>query len=424
MSVFPDARVLQIDVAGPDRAGVTHALTRILAESNARILDIGQAVIHGSLALGLLVELTDAMKTSPLLTRLLLEAQELGVQVRFRAASADEYQAWVSAQGKGRYLVSVLGTMLTAAPLADVSGAIARAGLNIDRIDRLSGRIPLEPQDGLARVCVELAASGVLGDEGALRAELLALSARHDVDIAFQHDTAYRRHRRLVAFDMDSTLIRTEVIDELALRAGVGPQVQAITEAAMRGELDFQASFRKRVALLKGLPDAALQDVIDSVPMMDGAERLVTTLRRLGYRTAILSGGFTFVGRVLQQRLGIDYLHANELDVRDGVVTGEVREPIVDGARKAFHLIEIARAEGLDMEQVIAVGDGANDLPMLSLAGLGIAFRAKPIVRQSARQSLSTLGLDGILYLIGVRDRQALGMADRAPAPVLDTASR
>jgi phosphoserine phosphatase len=424
MSVFPDARVLQIDVAGPDRAGVTHALTRILAESNARILDIGQAVIHGSLALGLLVELTDAMKTSPLLTRLLLEAQELGVQVRFRAASADEYQAWVSAQGKGRYLVSVLGTMLTAAPLADVSGAIARAGLNIDRIDRLSGRIPLEPQDGLARVCVELAASGVLGDEGALRAELLALSARHDVDIAFQHDTAYRRHRRLVAFDMDSTLIRTEVIDELALRAGVGPQVQAITEAAMRGELDFQASFRKRVALLKGLPDAALQDVIDSVPMMDGAERLVTTLRRLGYRTAILSGGFTFVGRVLQQRLGIDYLHANELDVRDGVVTGEVREPIVDGARKAFHLTEIARAEGLDMEQVIAVGDGANDLPMLSLAGLGIAFRAKPIVRQSARQSLSTLGLDGILYLIGVRDRQALGMADRAPAPVLDTASR
>lgn len=408
MSALPTARVLQIDVTGPDRAGVTHALTGILAASGARILDIGQAVIHGSLALGLLVELTDAMKASPLLTELLLKAHELGVQVRFKAATEADYHAWVAAQGKGRYLVTMLGATLTAGHLTDVSGAVARAGLNIDSIDRLSGRVPLGPTVELPRVCVELAASGTLADETAFRGDLLSLAMRHGIDIAFQHDTAWRRHRRLIAFDMDSTLIRAEVIDELARRAGVGQKVEAITEAAMRGEIDFRTSFRQRVALLRGMPASALQDVIDSVPLMDGAERLISTLRRLGYRTAILSGGFTFVGRVLQERLGIDYLRANELDVRDGVVTGEVREPIVDGARKAELLTRIARDEGLDMQQVVAVGDGANDLPMLGLAGLGIAFRAKPVVRQTARQAISTLGLDGILYLLGVRDRETL----------------
>lgn len=407
MPTLPQSRVLHIDITGHDAPGVTHALTSILARSGARILDIGQAVIHDALALGILVELTDEMKSSSLLTELLLKAHELGVQIRFSAITGDEYQAWVGTQGKGRYLVSVLGPALTAAQLADVSGIILKAGLNIDRIERLSGRTPLDTGSA-GRVCVELAASGDLGSEDEMRAALLELTHQHDVDIAFQHDNVYRRNRRLVAFDMDSTLINAEVIDELAKLAGVGAQVQAITESAMRGELDFQASFRKRVSLLKGLPASALRQVVDMVPLMDGAERLTSTLRRLGYKTAILSGGFTFVGRELQRRLGIDYLHANELDIVDGIVTGQVRGDIVDGARKARHLAEIARAEGLSMEQVIAVGDGANDLPMLRLAGLGIAFRAKPLVRQSARQSISTMGLDGILYLLGVRDRDAL----------------
>ncbi|MGE0460995.1 MAG: phosphoserine phosphatase SerB [Vicinamibacterales bacterium] len=407
MPTLPESRVLHIDITGHDAPGVTHALTSILARSGARILDIGQAVIHDALALGMLVELTDEMKSSSLLTELLLKAHKLGVQIRFSAITGDEYQAWVRTQGKGRYLISVLGPALTASHLADVSRIILNAGLNIDRIERLSGRTPLDTGPA-GRVCVELAASGDLGSEDQMRAALLELTHRHDVDIAFQHDNVYRRSRRLVAFDMDSTLINAEVIDELARLAGVGAQVQAITESAMRGELDFQASFRKRVSLLKGLPASALRQVVDTVPLMDGAERLTSTLRRLGYKTAILSGGFTFVGRELQRRLGIDYLHANELDIADGVVTGQVRGDIVDGARKAYHLAEIARAEGLSMEQVIAVGDGANDLPMLRLAGLGIAFRAKPLVRQSARQSISTMGLDGILYLLGVRDRDAL----------------
>jgi phosphoserine phosphatase len=256
------------------------------------------------------------------------------------------------------------------------------------------------------QVCVELAISGAAADEDAIRAQLVELTSETGIDIAFQTDDVYRRNRRLVAFDMDSTLIRAEVIDELAKVAGVGEQVAAITESAMRGELDFQASFRKRVGLLKGLSEAKLAEVSASIPLMDGAERLVSTLKRLGYKTAILSGGFTFVGRELQKKLGIDYLFANQLDVQNGAVTGEVLPPIIDGARKAQLLREIAASEGLDMQQVIAVGDGANDLPMLRLAGLGIAFRAKPVVRASARQAISTLGLDGILYLLGVRDRE------------------
>jgi phosphoserine phosphatase len=406
MPTLPSTRVLHIDVTGSDHPGLTHSLTEILARFDARILDVGQAVIHDSLALGMLIELTDEMKSSSLLTELLLKAHEIGVRIHFTAISPEEYEAWVRGQAKGRYIVSVLGPALNSAHLAAVSGVIARVGLNIDRIDRLSGRTPLE-NDAAGRVCVELSASGDLASEDEMRAALMALTREHDIDVAFQLDTVYRRNRRLVAFDMDSTLIGAEVIDELARLAGVFDQVAAITEAAMRGELDFQASFRKRVALLKGLKETALQQVIDTVPLMDGAERLITTLRKLGYKTAILSGGFTFMGRDLQRRLGIDYLYANELDVVDGVVTGEVRTEIVDGARKAHYLGEIARAEGLIMDQVIAVGDGANDLAMLRLAGLGIAFRAKPLVRAGARQAISTMGLDGILYLLGVRDREA-----------------
>lgn len=410
MELHADSKVLHIDITGHDRAGVTHSLTRILAEAGARILDIGQAVIHDALALGLLVEFTGEMRSSGVLTDLLLEAHRLGIQIRFTAISADDYERWVRSQSKRRFLVTVLGPEITALHVSAVSGILASAGLNIDRIDRLSSRASLMPAPGPRRTAIEFAVSGEPSGEDPVREQLAGLTARYDIDIAFQHDNVYRRNRRLVAFDMDSTLIQAEVIDELAKCAGAGPQVAAITESAMRGELDFQASFRKRVALLKGLPESALAAVAARVPLMDGAERLIAALRGLGYKTAILSGGFTFVGRVLQRRLGIDFLHANELDVRGGIVTGEVTGPIVDGPRKAELLQEIARNENLSMEQVIAVGDGANDLPMLRLAGLGIAFRAKPLVRRGARQAISTLGLDGILFLLGVRDREALAL--------------
>lgn len=408
MSTSQDCQVLLISITGHDRPGVTHSLTQIIGTSGARILDIGQAVIHDALNLGILVEMTESMKSSPLLTDLLLKAHALGVQIRFTAISDEEYGGWLDSQGKRRFLITLLAPSITAEHVADVSGVIANAGLNIDRIERLSGRTPLTVTDTPTRVCIELAVSGDLADEDATRAALVKLTDDCDIDIAFQHDNAFRRNRRLVAFDMDSTLIQTEVIDELAKLAGVGEQVQKITESAMRGELDFKASFRQRVGLLKGLPESKLNLVLDRIPLMDGAERLIRTLRKLSYKTAILSGGFTFVGRELQQRLGIDYLHANELVVRDGVVTGEVGADIVDGARKAALLEEIAQAENLSMEQVIAVGDGANDVPMLNAAGLGIAFHAKPVVRKNTKQAISTLGLDGILYLLGVRDRDAV----------------
>jgi len=322
--VSAPASALLIRITGHDRPGVTHALTTILSRYDARVLDIGQAVIHDGLALGILVELPAALRSSALLSDLLLESHRLGVEVQFSASSAEEYETWVSAQSRQRFIITVLGPAITAAHLASASGILAAAGLNIDRIDRLSSRTPLTPADGQQRFCVELTATAAADvDEDRVRTELARLTETGDLDVAFQHDSIFRRNRRLVAFDMDSTLIRGEVIDELSRSAGVFDQVSAITERAMRGELDFQQSFRRRVALLKGLPESALAEIVERMPLTDGAERLVATLKRLGYKTAILSGGFTFFGRVLQQRLGIDHLHANTLDVRDGIVTGE-----------------------------------------------------------------------------------------------------
>ena len=401
--------ILLINVSGDDKPGVTSAITAVLAQHQATILDIGQAVIHDTLALGILVALeVDANTKAVILDEIHARTQPLSIQVRFQPVSLESYQHWVDQQGKPRHIVTLLARQINAAQIAELTDITFKHGLNIDSINRLSGRIPLDALENHSNACVEFSVRGTPEDLTALRADFMDLSARLDVDIAFQRDTVYRRNRRLVCFDMDSTLIEAEVIDELAIAAGVGEQVIAITEAAMRGELDFKQSFARRLALLKGLDESVLEGIAANLRLTEGAEKLISSLKKLGYKTAILSGGFNYFGRYLQQRLGIDYVYANELDIVDGKVTGDVVGTVVDGQRRAELLAMLAQKEGIALEQVIAVGDGANDLPMLSVAGLGIAFRAKPLVKASAQHAISTLGLDAILYLLGFRDRDKL----------------
>ncbi|MFU2330480.1 phosphoserine phosphatase SerB [Pseudomonas sp. NFX98] len=397
--------IVLINITGVDRPGLTAAITGVLAQGGVNILDIGQAVIHDTLSFGILVEIPDTEQGKSVLKDILFKGYELDQQVRFTPVSEEDYQQWVGNQGKKRHIVTLLTRKVTAGQLQAVSSITAKYGLNIDHIDRLSGRMPLDTPADKGKGCIEFSVRGEAADPQALRAEFLSVAQELNVDIAFQEDSLFRRNRRLAVFDMDSTLIEAEVIDELAKAAGVGDKVSEITERAMAGELDFRASFKERLALLKGLDVGVLDSIGASLRLTEGAETLFAELKRLGYKTAILSGGFTYFAKQLQAKLGIDYVFANELEVVDGKVTGVAIEPIVDAQRKADLLKELAHKEGLRLEQTIAVGDGANDLPMLAIAGLGVAFRAKPLVKQSAKQAISTLGLDGVLYLLGFRDR-------------------
>jgi phosphoserine phosphatase len=408
------SEILLITVTGEDKPGLTAAITARLGDLDVDILDVGQAVIHSYLSLGIRVSLPGDSRD--VLKELLFQGHELGFSVRFSPVAADSYDKWVGLQGRSRFILTLLARRVKASHLAQVSRVVAEHGLNIDNISRLSGRVPLEAATdsantggNLSRASVEFSLRGEPDDPAAFRTAMMNICGELDIDVAVQEDSLFRRHRRLVAFDMDSTLIDTEVIDELAVRAGVGDAVSAVTTAAMNGEMEFAESLALRVALLAGLSESVLADVAASLPLMEGAERLFRILRQLGYKTAILSGGFTYFGAVLKARLGIDYVYANELEICDGKLTGRVVPPVVDANRKATLLAELAEREGISLEQCIAVGDGANDLAMLSLAGLGIAFHAKPLVKervkQSDGQSIANLGLDSMLYLMGLRDR-------------------
>jgi|SRR5579884_2070688 len=399
------SKIVLINISGGDRPGLTSSLAQILASHKARVLDIGQAVVHETLALAMLIEVAGNDEFTPLKKDLIVKAHELELKLKLTPISEESFSHWVRSQGKFRFIISVLGRTITSQQLADVSAAISTHGFNIDRIERLSGRLSLTGRLENANACIELEISGERDDSRQLRAVLMELTHKFDIDIAFQRESIYRRNRRLVAFDMDSTLIQAEIIDELAKLHGVGEKVSAITAAAMRGELDFRQSLTRRVGLLRGLSAHRLQELLHSVQLAEGAERLISTLKALGYKTAILSGGFNFFGRHLQSRLGIDYLFANDLEIENGVLTGRLASEIVDGKRKAELLESLAKKENISLDQVVAIGDGANDLPMLNIAGMGIAFHAKPLVQQSARHAVSHLGLDSILYLLGVRDR-------------------
>lgn len=396
--------LILINITGPDKPGVTSVLTEILGRHKAAILDIGQSTIHHYLSLGILIK-TDSTVSGEILKDMLFKASEQNLNIRFTPISTEDYEQWVGMQGKSRWIITLLGRRLTAAHIAKVTHEVAAQGLNIENIKRLTGRVPLgaEPSS-LSKTCIEMAVRGNPKDKNALQRRFLEISSSDEVDISFQEDNIFRRSRRLICFDMDSTLIETEVIDELAMRAGVGDKVKEITERAMRGEIDFCESFKERVALLKGLDVSVMQDIAENLPITEGVERMMTVLKRAGYKTAILSGGFTYFGNYLKQKYGFDYVYANELEVADGKLTGRYVGEIVDGRRKAELLKLLAQVEHVDIAQTIAVGDGANDLPMLATAGLGIAFHAKPKVKQTAEQSLSTIGLDGILYFLGFKD--------------------
>lgn len=394
--------LILIRITGLDRPGLTASITEILSKYDVTILDIGQADIHSTLSLGILFKSREK-DSGNIMKDLLFNASSLGITIRFYPITVEEYEEWVGMQGKNRYILTLLGRKLSAKQIAAVTRIIAEQGLNIDAIKRLTGRVPLDERKASVRACIEFSVRGTPRDREEMQRELMKLSSELEMDFSFQLDNMYRRMRRLICFDMDSTLIQTECIDELAERAGVGDKVREITERAMRGEIDFTESFTERVALLKGLDESVMREIAENLPITEGVERLMFVLKRYGYKIAILSGGFTYFGNYLKQKYGIDYVYANELEIVDGKLTGRYLGD-VDGKRKAELLKLIAQVEKVDIAQTIAVGDGANDLPMLSTAGLGIAFHAKPKVVANAKQSINTIGLDGVLYFLGFKD--------------------
>jgi len=402
-----------LSITGPDRPGITSAITQILADSGVRLLDIEQVVTRSILSLSILIESDHSLKKPPrdlkaganspgngaaarhLLRDLLFQAHELGLSMDFKIVRRDEA---LKKRPSQNYVVTCLGPSVRLPAIAKLATLLSNEKVNIQRINTIAQK-RLE--------CIEMTLSATRPiDPRTLTRKLLHLNAEFGVDIAVQEESLYRRAKRLIVMDMDSTLVQVEVIDELAKEAGVGERVARITHRAMNGELSFPEALRERVRLLKGLPVRVLQKVYKRMPFTPGAKELIFVLKKLGYRTAVLSGGFDYFTSRVKESLGLDYAYSNNLEVIDGAVTGEILGEIVDGKKKAELMEEIARKEGITLDQVIAIGDGANDLPMITRAGLGIAFNAKPRVREAAHYSITQKNLDSILYLLGITERE------------------
>ncbi|MBI4236977.1 MAG: phosphoserine phosphatase SerB [Deltaproteobacteria bacterium] len=394
------ADIVLVTVQGPDGPGITAALTEVIAKfPSARLLDIEQTVVHRKLLLSLLLGFDGAVEHGAVLKELLFAAQGLGVQLSFDVFDP----RWMQPAVDYQYAVTCLGAEVGAVPLSRIARALAARRVNIDKIGKLTVQ-------NLS--CVELLVHADRAlDHRQLSRELLGLATALEIDIAVQPADWLRRAKRLIALDMDSTLIQTEVIDELGREAGVERKMQAITTRAMQGRVPFREALAERVRLLRGVRVAALDRVYRRIRLMPGAERLIRVLKHLGFRTALISGGFTYFTERLQHRLGFDYAFANTLELRNGALTGRVLGEIVDGERKALLLTTIAQGEGIALDQVVALGDGANDLPMLARAGLGIAFHAHERVRRQAAHGISARhGLDTILYLLGISDKDLAGL--------------
>ncbi|UCG40074.1 MAG: phosphoserine phosphatase SerB [Acidimicrobiia bacterium] len=375
-----------VTTTGEDRPGITAGLLEVLAASSAEVLDMEQVVIRGQLTLGLVTRFGE---DDPVLKDLLYYGYQAGVEVQFEPIEGDEDR---TDPHRSRYVVTIIGHTLSAAVFKAVADAIAGHGANIDRIVRLS-TYPVRSY--------EFEVSGGSPDD--MRRALLEVARTHQVDVAVQVLGLERRAKRIVVLDMDSTLIQDEVIDLLAEEAGVEDRVKDITSRAMAGELDFSESLRERVALLEGMTVEQLERVKDRIRLTPGARTFIRTLHRLGFKAAVVSGGFSYFTDWVAERLALDHAHANELEIVDGRLTGKLVGTIVDGPGKAELLRHIAEHDGIPREQVVAVGDGANDLDMLEAAGLGIAFNAKPIVRDAADTALNVPYLDAILFFLGIR---------------------
>lgn len=400
-----ESKTLLITLTGKDRPGVTSAIFATLANAGVEVIDIEQIVLRRRLVLGVLVTAPRDWK------RLRKAVEEVGVELGM-AVEVDRGTGDNRSRMEGRSHVTVIGLPLKASAMAAVAGRIADCGANIDRIERMA-RYPI--------TAIDLHVSGVSPDR--LRTMLAEEAARQNIDVAVQPANLLRRALRLIVMDVDSTLIQGEVIEMIAAHAGFEDEVARVTDAAMRGELDFEESLRSRVALLKGVDATALDSVYDAIELAPGARTMVRTLKRLGYRFAIVSGGFSQITDRLADDLDIDFARANELEIIDGRLTGQILGDVVDRAGKARALREFAGLAGVPEAAVIAIGDGANDLDMLNAAGLGIAYNAKPLVREAADTAVNVPYLDAIIYLLGI-SREEVEAADAeagivTPAPPL-----